>query len=77
MQGFKINFKRKDSNKRDKDNKKLSKLWLHLLILSLKIKNSKSDQKTKKCSDIYKINSKNKKNNNKEKLENNKSKNSK
>jgi len=60
MPVFKINSKRKENKKREKESKKLNKLWLHSLIQSSKIKKNKSDLKIKKCLSILKINSKNK-----------------
>lgn len=60
MLAFKMNLKRKENKRKEKENRKLSKLWLLSLIQSLRIKNSKLGFKIKKCSNILKINLKNK-----------------
>lgn len=65
-----MNLKRKEIIRRDKENKKLSKLWLLLLIQLSRIKNNKLDLKIKKCSGILKINLRNKNKTNNVKPEN-------
>jgi hypothetical protein len=65
-----MNLKRKESIKREKENKKLSKLWLLLLIQLSRIKKNKLDLKIKKCSGILKINLRNKNKTNNVKPEN-------
>lgn len=60
MLAFKMNLKRKENKRKEKENRKLSKLWLLSLIQSLRIKNSRLGFKIKKCSNILKINLKNK-----------------
>lgn len=60
MLAFKMNLKRKENKRKEKENRKLNKLWLLSLIQSLRIKNSRLGFKIKKCSNILKINLKNK-----------------
>ena len=60
MLAFKMNLKRKENKRKEKENRKLSKLWLLSLIQSLRIKNNRLGFKIKKCSNILKINLKNK-----------------
>lgn len=69
---FKMNLRRKETKKREKDNKKSNKLWPLSLILSLRTRNNKLDSKIKKCSDTFKISSKNKNKTNNAGLESNK-----
>ena len=70
----KMNLKRKENKRKEKENRKSNKLWLLSLIQSLRIKKSKLGFKIKKCSNILKINlkNKNKMNNVEQKSKNNK-----
>ena len=65
-----MNLKRKESIRKEKENKKLSKWWLLLLIQLSRIKKNKLDLKIKKCSSILKINLRNKNKTNNVKPEN-------
>lgn len=66
---FKMNLKRKENKKREKENKKSNKLWPLLRILLSRIKKNKLDLKIKKCLDTFKISSKNKNKTNNAELE--------
>jgi hypothetical protein len=48
MQDCKMNYRRRDSKKRNKEKTKLNKLWPHLLTQLSKTKNNKLELKIKK-----------------------------